>query len=115
MQRWLNVLPAQCSATPRQGREAVGRGAACCCAIGRYCRSVPSARTIGDVRAVLPAALSNAVHEEFVARKVAELVTSPKQRKRKVMPWSSEEARPFLEPARADGDVRYAAHVLIWF
>jgi integrase len=44
---------------------------------------------------------------------VAELVTAPKQRKRKVAPWSSDEARRFLESARSDRDVMYAAYVLI--
>jgi hypothetical protein len=42
------------------------------------------------------------MREEFVARNVAELVTTPKQRKRKIVRWSSEEARRFLESARAD-------------
>jgi len=44
---------------------------------------------------------------------VAELVISPKQRKRKVVPWTSEEARRFLESARADQDPMYAAYVLV--
>jgi integrase len=44
---------------------------------------------------------------------VAELVTAPKQRKRKVAPCSSDEARRFLESARSDRDVMYAAYVLI--
>jgi hypothetical protein len=39
------------------------------------------------------------------SRNVAELVTAPKQRKRKVAPWSSDEARRFLESARSDRDV----------
>ena len=43
------------------------------------------------------------MREEFVARNVAELVTTPKQRKRKIVRWSSEEARRFLESARRTG------------
>ena len=69
--------------------------------------------TIKDVRAVLRSALTSAMREEFLARNVAEVVTTPKQRKRKIVPWSSEEARRFLESARADKDVMYAAFVLI--
>jgi integrase len=114
VQRWLNRLPMQCQCCA-QGKDArrSERGKARCCAVGKYCQAVPSARTIKDVRAVLRSALSNAMCEEFVARNVAELVTAPKQRKRKVVPWSSEEARRFLESARADRDTMYAAHVLI--
>ena len=33
--------------------------------------------------------------------------------KRQVVPWSSEDARRFLESARADGDAMYAAYVLV--
>lgn len=37
----------------------------------------------------------------------------PKPRKRKVKPWTAEEARCFLESARKGGDPLYAAYVLI--
>lgn len=114
VQRWLNGLPAQCQCCA-QGKDArrLVSGKARCCAVGNCCKAVPSARTIKDVRAVLRSALSNAMREEFVARNVAELVTAPEQRKRKVVPWSSDEARRFLESARSDRDVMYAAYVLI--
>ena len=114
VQRWLNRLPTQCQCCA-QGKDAKRseRGKARCCAVGRCCKGVPSARTIKDVRAVLRSALTSAMREEFVVRNVAEMVTMPKQRKRKVVPWSSEEARRFLESARADRDVMYAAYVLI--
>jgi integrase len=62
---------------------------------------------------VLRSALSTAVREELVERNVAALVKSPKQRKRKVIPWSSDEARHFLESARDDDDRLYAAYVLV--
>ena len=93
--------------------EAAAKKVHRCMRRGKCCQAVPSVRTIKDVRAVLRSALSNAMREEFVARNVAELVTAPKQRKRKVVPWSSEEARRFLESARADRDTMYAAYVLI--
>jgi integrase len=51
--------------------------------------------------------------EELIEKNVAVLVKSPKQRKRKVVPWSSEEARRFLESARNDNDPLYAAYVLV--
>jgi integrase len=46
-------------------------------------------------------------------RNVAQLVQIPKQRKRKPVPWTSEEARRFLESARSDSDPLYAAYVLV--
>jgi len=114
LQAWLNRLPltCQCCAQGKDARRAEqGRGR--CCAMGKCCHSFPSPRTVKDVRAVLRSALSSAVRQELVARNVAELVTSPKQRRRRVVPWTSEEARQFLESARADQDPMYAAYVLV--
>ena len=114
VQAWLNRLPAQCQCCA-QGKDSrrAERGLGRCCAVGSCCRSVPSPRTVKDVRAVLRSALSSAMREELVERNVAELVTAPRQRKRRVVPWSSEEARRFLESARSDGDPMYAAYVLV--
>lgn len=53
------------------------------------------------------------MREELVGRNVATLVKVPAERRRKVVPWSSEEARRFLESARADSDPLYAAYVLV--
>jgi integrase len=113
VQSWLNGLPAicQCCAQGKDARRADGM--ARCCAAGRCCHSNPSPRTVKDVRAVLRSALSAAMRDELVERNVAELVTTPKQRKRKVVPWTSEEARRFLESARSDAHGLYAAYVLV--
>ena len=54
------------------------------------------------------------MRQELVERNVAELVTAPRQRKRHVVPWSSEDARRFLESARGDCDAMFAAYVLSW-
>jgi integrase len=62
---------------------------------------------------VLRSALSSAMRQELVERNVAELVTAPRQRKRRVVPWSGEDARRFLESARTDGDAMYAAYLLV--
>jgi hypothetical protein len=56
---------------------------------------VASPRTIKDVRAVLRSGLNSAVRQELIDRNVAQLVQIPKQRKRKLVPWTSEEARAF--------------------
>jgi integrase len=49
----------------------------------------------------------------LIDRNVAQLVQIPKQRKRKLLPWTSEDARRFLESARSDSDPLYAAYVLV--
>ncbi|MEP6856299.1 MAG: tyrosine-type recombinase/integrase [Pedococcus sp.] len=116
VQRWLNALPGecQCCAQGKDARRAArGRNLARCCAVGNCCQSCPSPRTIKDLRTVLRSALSSAMSEELVEKNVAALVKSPKQRKRKMVPWSSEEARRFLESARADKDPMYAGYVLV--
>ena len=48
-----------------------------------------------------------------VGRNVAALVKLPPLRKRKGSSWTSDEARTFLEAARADTDPLYAAYVLV--
>ncbi|MGW4796455.1 hypothetical protein ACWEPC_28940 [Nonomuraea sp. NPDC004297] len=61
----------------------------------------------------LRAALSNAVREETLARNVAANVKMSVPRKRKVRPWSVEEARAFLKSARKNEDPMYPAYVLV--
>ena len=114
VQAWLNRLAAQCQccAQEKDVRRAL-RGAARCCALGKCCHQVASPRTIKDVRTVLRSALHSAVRQELIDRNVAQLVQIPKQRKRKILPWTSEEARRFLESARSDSDPLYAAYVLV--
>jgi integrase len=72
-----------------------------------------SARTIKDLRTVLRSALSTAISDELIDKNVAALVKVPRLRPRKVVAWSSDEARRFLESARADDDPLYAAYVLV--
>jgi integrase len=114
VQSWLNGLPTkcQCCAHGRDQKRAEN-GHARCCAIGKCCDATPSARTIQDVRNVLRTALSHAMREELVSRNVASLVRLPTRRPRKVVPWTSEEARRFLESAKTDGDPLYAAYTLV--
>ncbi|WP_224354475.1 hypothetical protein [Streptomyces fradiae] len=84
-----------------------------CCAAGDCCDQVPSRRTVQDARAVLRSALTNAMTEELISKNVAGLVKVRSGRKMKRMPWSVEEARQFLEAARAARDPLYPAYVLI--
>jgi integrase len=54
-----------------------------------------------------------ALHQELIDRNVAQLVQIPKQRKRSLVPWTSDEARRLLESARSSSDPLYAAYVLV--
>ena len=91
-------------------RSAARHGAApsACAVIGWRHRAL-----IKDIRTVLRSGLDNAVRQELLERNVAQLVQIPKQRRRKLVPWTSEEARRFLESARSHSDPLYAAYVLV--
>ncbi|QYC37722.1 site-specific tyrosine recombinase XerC [Nonomuraea coxensis DSM 45129] len=84
-----------------------------CCAVGKCCKSEPSEWTVHDAYMTLRAALSNAVREEALTRNVAANVKMSVPRKRKVKPWSVDEARTFLESARTREDPMYPAYVLV--
>jgi integrase len=53
------------------------------------------------------------VEEETISRNVAALIRLPTPRKRKRHWWSVDQARQFLESARRDDDMLYAAYVLV--
>jgi integrase len=110
---WLNNLrtACQCCAQLKDARRPPDRQR--CCALGKCCHQVLGGRTIKDVRDTLRAALSNAVAEELISRNIAAVVRLPVPRKPQRQSWSADEARRFLESARADSDALYAAYVLI--
>lgn len=111
---WLTELrtTCQCCAQGKDAKRPAEKRK--CCAIGQCCKSLLSERTVHDVLMVLRAALANAVREEIITKNVAALVRVSKPRKsRKVKPWSTDEARKFLESARSADDTLYAAFVLI--
>lgn len=72
-----------------------------------------SERTIRDAWTILCSALTNAVTEELIPRNIASLLHVSNPRKRRVKPWTAEEARQFLESARREHDPLYAAYVLV--
>ena len=111
VQSWLGQLRTRCQCCA-QGKD-LARDRPRCCAAGSRCRQVASPRTVRDAWMTLRIALSNAVREEVLTRNVAALVRVPKSRPRKEKAWSVEEARRFLESARADDDPLYAGYVLI--
>lgn len=111
---WLNEARQTCQCCA-QGKDAARPPTKRrCCAIGSCCQQAISERTAQSILMVLRAGLSNAVREELIAKNVAALVRVSKPRKnRKDKPWSVDEARHFLENARAADDPLYAAYVLI--
>ncbi|WP_433530319.1 tyrosine-type recombinase/integrase [Micromonospora sp. CA-263727] len=113
VQTWINEVArtCQCCAQGKDARRPELRRR--CCALGGCCGDTPSARTVKDIRGVLRSALNHAATEELVTRNAAALVKLPPVRRRKGRAWTSDEARRFLESARADRDPLYAAYVLI--
>lgn len=77
------------------------------------CEQLASDRTCRDAWTVLRNVFNNAIREEILSRNPAALVRVPMPRSRRPKPWSVDEARLFLEGAKAAGDPWYAAYVLI--
>jgi len=113
VQTWINAVgrTCQCCAQGKDARRPESKRR--CCAVGRCCDDLPSPRTVKDIRDTLRAALGRAAVEELVTKNVAGLVKLPAARRRKGKSWTSDEARAFLESARADGDPLYTAYVLV--
>ncbi|MCU1580047.1 MAG: site-specific integrase [Rhodoglobus sp.] len=63
-------------------------------------------RAAGQVKQVLRAALNRAMREELLGRNVATLTELPQPRPKRITPWTSEEARRFL-----DGSKDHAWHI----
>lgn len=113
VQTWINQVARTCQCCA-QGKDAARRKEKRrCCAVGRCCQAVPSTRTVSDIRAALRAALTHAQAEDLIAKNPAVPVTLATVRRRRGKSWSSDEARKFLEFARADEDPLYAAYALV--
>lgn len=73
-----------------------------CCALGRCCRDLPSARTVQYLHAILRSALQHAVREEELDRNVAKNVQVPGGHRPEIQPLTVDEARQLLATARSD-------------
>jgi integrase len=109
----LNVKPASCEQGKNAGRPEDKRR---CCAAGKCCHEVLSARSSRDARDTLRAALTCAVEDEIIGRNPVSAVRlsnrrEPRRRKRPA--WTVDDARWFLESAWHAGETLYAAFVLI--
>jgi integrase len=113
VQQWLNTVrrTCQCCAQGKDTRRAESKRR--CCAIGECCNALPSPATVAHIRRVLRTILSQAMTDELVTRNAAKAIKLPSTRQHKRKSWTSEEARAFLESARADNDPLYAAYVLV--
>jgi integrase len=68
---------------------------------------------VPSLRTALRSALSSAGRKELISKNVATIIRLPARRQRKGKPWSSDEARTFLESVRHEDNTSYAAYVLI--
>jgi integrase len=112
---WLNKLrdTCQCCAQGKDARRPEKRRRCCAKVPSACCHKVASERTLRDAWTILCSTLTNAVTEELIPKNVASLLHVSKPRKRKVKPWTADEARRLLESAKWDHDPLYAAYVLI--
>ncbi len=115
IRQWLNTLSriCQCCAQGKDATRPVGKQR--CCAIGKCCHQTLGAGTRKDARNALRAALTCAVEDQVITRNPAAVFRLPNRRDRKHKrgSWTADEARQFLESARRDDDVLYAAYVLV--
>jgi integrase len=113
VQKFLNALrrDCQCCKQERDKRRRATRQR--CCALGKCCHDVASPGTVVHVRRVLRIMINRAIRDGHRSTNPTKDVTLPSTRSKKKKAWTSDEARQFLESARADGDPYYAAYVLV--
>jgi integrase len=115
IRQWLNNLGRICQCCA-QGKDASRpEHKRRCCAVGECCHEILSPGTRKDARNVLRAALTCAIEEQVITWNPAAVIRlsnrrEPRLRRRS---WTVDEARQFLESARSDDDVFYAAYVLV--
>jgi integrase len=116
IRQWLNKLAETCLCCA-QGKDAARpEGKHRCCAVGRCCHQVLSARSRKDARDTLRAALTCAVEDEIISRNpvtAIKLSNRRVSRRRKRQAWTVDDARWFLESTWHAGESLYAAFVLI--
>lgn len=112
---WLNKLGriCQCCAQDKDANRPEHKRR--CCAVGTCCHEVLSAETRKDARNVLRAALTCAIEDQIITRNPAAVIrlSTRREPKRKRRAWTVDEARRFLESARREDDVFYAAYILV--
>ncbi|MDG6107359.1 tyrosine-type recombinase/integrase family protein [Dactylosporangium aurantiacum] len=112
-QTWINEVARTCQCCAQGRDERRPKGKRRCCAVRRCCKSTLSPSTLGHIRRTLRSMLGQAMVEETASRNVAKHLRLPVQRAARRKSWDTDDARKFLESARADGDPLYAAYVLV--
>jgi integrase len=115
IRQWLNRLGSICQCRV-QGKDAARPELKRrCCAVGKCCGDFLSPGSRKDTRNVLRAALTCALEEQIITQNPAAVIRLPSWSNpgRKIRPWTSDEARQFLESARSESDGLYAAYVLL--
>jgi integrase len=117
IRQWLNKIANICQCCAQEKDAARTERKRRCCAIGKCCHEVLSARSRKDARDTLRAALTCAVDDEVISRNPVTAVKmakrrEPKQRRAR-QAWTVDDARWFLESAWHAGEALYAAFVLV--
>jgi integrase len=115
IRQWLNKLARICQCCAQEKDAARPEDKRRCCSVGKCCHEVLSTSTRRDARNVLRAALTCAIEEQIITWNPAAVIrlSSRGEPRRKRRSWTVDEARQFLESARNDADVLYAAYVLV--
>jgi integrase len=118
IRQWLNKLAriCQCCALGKDASRSEAKRR--CCAVGECCHEILSAGSRKDARNVLRAALTCAIEEQVISSNPAAVIRlssrdEQRRRRRRRHSWTVDEARCFLESARRDDDMLYAAYVLV--
>lgn len=112
---WLNHLAetCQCCTQGKDARRPQDKRRCCARQPKECCSDTLGKRTLYDARNTLRTVLNTAIAEELIMKNTAAKVKLPSTRRRRVKPWSVEEARRFLVTAQEAGDPLYMAYVLI--
>lgn len=120
IRQWLNKLAVTCQCCTQGKDKARPEGRRRCCAAGKCCHDVLSARSRKHARDILRAALSCAVDDEIIARNPVSKVKMTKRRESARTPrrkqrqsWTVDDARWFLETVWHAREPLYAAFVLV--
>jgi integrase len=101
VRQWLNKLAATCQCCAQGKDSARPESKKRCCAVGKCCQQILSARSRKDMRDTLRAALTCAVEDETISRNPVTAVKMTKRRepkqRRKQKAWTVDDARWFLE------------------
>lgn len=117
IRQWLNKLAVVCQCCA-QGKDAARpEHKRRCCAVGKCCQGILSARSRRDARDTLRAALTCAVEDEVIARNPVRgrQMTERRAPRQRLMrqAWTVDDARWFLESTWHAGEALYAAFVLV--